>query len=84
MVTKNAPSGSPLINRNNNHLVIGMHIGSKGNETEIPSKKDEKSNDKYVYNLATPFDVIIQDIIDKLHKNDIFNTEFEVNLEGKI
>ena len=30
-----------------------------------------------MYNLATPFDVIIQDIIDKLYKNGIFRKNFK-------
>ena len=81
--TKNAPSGSPLIKRYNNHLVIGLHYGSKEKETEMSSQKEEKSNDQYGCDLATPFDVIIQDIIDKLSKNDIYNKEFEINFIGK-
>ena len=46
-------SGSPLIKRYNNNLVIGIHFGSR----------------ESLGNLATPFDVIINDIIDKLSKN---------------
>ena len=64
--TDNGSSGSPLIKRYNNNLIIGIHSGAE---------KDEIT-DEYIYNLAIPFDIIIKDIKDKLfnYKNNIFNT----------
>ena len=61
--TTNGSSGSPLIKRYNNNLIIGIHFGSK--------KKDTEKSDESGPNYATPFDVIIKDIIDKLSKNTI-------------
>ena len=64
--TEKGSSGSPLIKRYNNNLIIGIHSGAE---------KDEIT-DKYKYNLAIPFDIIIKDIKGKLfnYKNNIFNT----------
>ena len=49
--TNDGSSGSPLIKRYNNNLILGIHFASQKN------KKEE-----IIYNLATPFDVIIQNI----------------------
>ena len=51
-------SGSPLIKRYNNNLIIGIHYGSE---------KLDKGN---LYNLATPLDIIINDIKYQLSKNN--------------
>ena len=59
--TIDGSSGSPLIKRHNINFVIGIHFGAK------KIKESDKCN------LATPFDIIIKDIIDKLNKNNIFN-----------
>ena len=59
--TDSGSSGSPLIKRYNNNLVIGIHYGVQ---------KDEISNDKCLYNLAIPFDIIIKDIKYQLNKNN--------------
>ena len=51
-------SGSPLIKRYNNKLILGMHCG------------DVKNKDKKVlFNLAIPFDIIINDIKSKININ---------------
>ena len=55
-------SGSPLIKRNNINLIVGINFSSQ--------KKTETSNVKDLCNLATPFDSIITDIIDKSSKNN--------------
>jgi len=64
--TDNGSSGSPLIKRYNNNLIIGIHSGA-----------EKDVNDEYIYNLAIPFDIIIKDIKDKLsnYKKNIINTE---------
>ena len=64
--TDKGSSGSPLIKRYNNNFIIGIHSGA---EKDI--------NDKYIYNLAIPFDIIIKDIKDKLfnYKKNIINTK---------
>ena len=51
-------SGSPLIKRYNYNYVIGIHFDGL--------KIKESKN----CNLASPFDIIIKDIIDKLYKLD--------------
>ena len=55
---RHSSSGSPLIKRYNNNLIIGIHYGV---ERDI--------NKKIISNLATPFDAIIKDMNDKLYKN---------------
>ena len=69
--TKSGSSGSPLIKRYNNNLVIGIHFGAKLKIEKSEQNKD-KSNENYECNLATPFDVIIKDIINqfKNHNSD--------------
>ena len=57
--TKGGSSGSPLIKRYNTNLAIGLHFGGK------------EKNGKTLFNLATPFDAIIQNIIYKLNNNNI-------------
>ena len=56
--TKGGSSGSPLIKRYNNNLIVGIHFGAKINEDNC--------------NLAIPFDVIIKDIIHKVPKGKGF------------
>ena len=55
--------GSPLIKREDKELILGMHI-------DIDEYKNSEDQFKY---LATPFDIIIKDIINQLNKNDINN-----------
>ena len=56
--TEEGSSGSPLIKRYNNNLIIGIHHGSI------------ILDNKYLYNLATPFDIIIKDIKEQLFNNN--------------
>ena len=65
--TEKGASGSPLIKRYNNNLIIGIHHGSKSLDK------------KYLYNLATPFDIIIKDIKDQFLNNNK-NTINKINL----
>ena len=58
--TDEGSSGSPLIKRYNNILVVGIHFGAK---YDVSSKE-------FLYNVATPFNIIIKDIKNKLI-NDI-------------
>ena len=51
--TKYGSSGSPLIKRYNNNLILGIHYG----------KKKEKNENGITINIATPFDIIIKNII---------------------
>ena len=64
--TKGGSSGSPLIKRYNNNLIVGLHFGAK--------IYDDKCN------LATPFDVIIQDIIDNFPQGHAFKKLQKINL----
>ena len=71
--TKDGSSGSPLIKRYNNNLIVGIHWGTK--------KKDIESNDKYECNLAIPFDVIIKDIINNVSQNNNNKSiQYKINL----
>ena len=54
--TESGSSGSPIIRRCEDFFVIGLHFGGI-----------IKNENKFIYNLATPFDIIINDIIN----NDI-------------
>ena len=65
--TESGSSGSPLIKRYNNNLIIGIHYGAE---------KDEIT-DKYLYNLAIPFDIIIKDIKYQLNNNNKINLIYE-------
>jgi len=62
--TEKGSSGAPLIKRYNNNLIIGMHYGARC---------DNKSKDKYLYNLAIPFDILLNDIKIQLNNNIINN-----------
>ena len=69
--TKEGSSGSALIKRYNNNLIIGIHYGSQ---------KDKNPN-KYLYNVATPFGIIIKDIKYQLNNNkNIINYRNIINL----
>jgi hypothetical protein len=59
--TKGGSSGFPLIKRFNMDYIVGIHFGVKNKEGE--------SYNKLKCNIATPFDIILEDIIDKLSKN---------------
>ena len=50
--TEGGSSGSPIIRRSDKNYVIGLHFGGKKN----------KENNKYLYNLATNFISILDDI----------------------
>ena len=58
--TEEGSSGSPLIKRYNDIVVIGMHVGVEKN-----------IKNEVIINVATPFDIIIKDITNKLfNKNN--------------
>ena len=60
VATKDGSSGSPLIKRHNTNLVIGIHFGGE----KVKMSENEKS-----YNMATPFDAIIEDIKKQISYN---------------
>ena len=62
--TEKGSSGSPLIKRYNHNLVIGIHVG------------EDRDNS---INIATPFDIIIEDIKKQLFEgnNNIINLIYE-------
>ena len=72
-------SGSPLIRRYNNNLILGIHTSG----VDI----NNNSNNQWV-NFATPFDIIIKDIKEQLsnkkneYKNRI-NLIYDKKEEGK-
>ena len=68
VATKNGSSGSPLIKRYKTNLVIGIHFGG------------QKSN---MYNIATSFDVIIEDIKKQLSYNKKGNSNTTHIIEYK-
>ena len=57
--TKEGSSGSPLIKRYNNNLILGIHIGS------------DVINHKTI-NIATSFDIILEDIASRILNNNHF------------
>ena len=65
VATLSSSSGSPLIKRYNINLVIGIHYGGE--------KEKYERNKGFIYNYATPFDIIIKDI-----KNKIFNNKINI------
>ena len=72
-------SGSPLIRRYNISVVVGIHHGVKQKEeNEKLVKTKDKLNSKFECNLATPFDVIIKDIINKLTLNKNQSVEYRI------
>ena len=84
--TQFGSSGSPLIKRYSNNLVVGIHCGAKiKNETK-----------EIECNLATPFDAIIEDMIYQLIQNKnkakeyrntinlIYNKKSENNYSNRI
>ena len=79
--TKGGSSGSPLIKRYNINLIVGIHYGALSTEKEEKSENNEdKSSDDSEYNLATPFDVIIKDMIYYLSQNiNIKNIQCKIN-----
>ena len=74
--TEHGSSGSPLIRRYNNNLVLGIH------QSGIKDK-----NNNFLYNLATPFNVIIRDIKNKLNNTiqykNIINLIYHKEKENK-
>jgi len=50
-------AGAPIIRRCKNNYIIGIHFGSMRN--------------KYIYNIATPFDSILNDIKEQYNKKNI-------------
>ena len=80
--TKFGSSGSPLIKRYNNNLIVGIHFGAQTyqlNDNEMDC------------NLAIPFDAIIKDIIYNLsqyntqrikYRKDIINLIYNKTKEG--
>ena len=79
VATTYGSSGSPLIKRFNTNLVIGIHLGGQ---------KFKMSDNKNMYNIATCFDVIIEDIKNQLfynkknniNNNDIIKYRNKINL----
>ena len=59
--TEGGSSGSPIIRRDNNKYIIGLHYGGV-----------EKNNKNYSYNLATIFDSILNDIYKSNEINCIY------------
>ena len=59
--TEGGSSGSPIISRDNNKYIIGLHYGGV-----------EKKNKNYSYNLATIFDSILNDIYKSNEINCIY------------
>ena len=59
--TQYGSSGSPLIKRYNNNLILGIHFG----------KKKEKNENGIIINVATPFDIIIKNIISQIKSINI-------------
>ena len=78
--TKGGSSGSPLIKRYNNNLVIGINFGAHKKEIKESEEKKDEPKEELVCNLAIPFDIIIKDIINKLSENNINNIK---NIECK-
>ena len=70
VATSGGSSGSPLIKRYNINLVLGIHFGG-----EVAKS-----------NYATPFDIIIKDIIDKVsyNKKNIINNNNSIEYINKI
>ena len=72
--TDKGSSGSPIIRRSKNNYIIGLHLGG------FKKKKKEE----YIYNLATSFDSILDNIIEQnniINCKYIFdNDETEINL----
>ena len=58
--TKYGSSGSPLIKRYNNNLILGIHFGKK--------KENKKG---IICIIATPFDIIIKNIISQIKSIDL-------------
>ena len=73
VATEKGSSGSPLIERHFINLVIGIHLGGE---------KVKKSEN--MYNIATPFDVIIKDIKNQLSYNKKNNTTKIIKYRNKI
>jgi hypothetical protein len=72
--TDKGSSGSPIIRRSKDNYIIGLHFGG------VKKKKKEE----YKYNLATSFDSILDDIMEKCNIiNCIYipdNDETKINL----
>ena len=66
--TEKGSSGSPLIKRYNNIFIYGIHFAQEKNIIN-----------PFKYNLATPFDVIIRDIKDKLNYENNNNIISKIN-----
>ena len=77
VATKDGSSGSPLIKRHNTNLVIGIHFGGE----KVKMSENEKS-----YNMATPLDVIIEDIKKQIsyNKKSNINTTNIIEYRDKI
>ena len=58
--TKGGSSGSPIIRRDNNNYILGLHFGGQ-----------EKNNKNYSFNLATIFDSILNHINEINEVNEI-------------
>ena len=63
--TEKGSSGSPIIIRNNNNYVFGLHSGGK---------TIDKEKKKFIYNVGTPFNLILNDIKNHFTFNCIYDT----------
>ena len=63
--TEKGSSGSPIIIRNNNNYVFGLHSGGK---------TIDKEKKKFIYNVGTPFNLILNDIQNHFTFNCIYDT----------
>ena len=59
--TDHGSSGSPIIRRSKDNYIIGLYVGGVM----------KKVGNHYKFNIATPFDLIINDINDFNNINDI-------------
>ena len=51
------------------NFIVGIHFGALKKDSEILNSNEGESNNVLKCNLATPFDIIIEDIINQLSKN---------------
>ena len=70
-------SGSPIIKRYNCSVILGIHFG------ELKDK-----NNKYKSNLATPFNIIINDIRNKINNKQYLSIQYnsffmKINLKNR-
>ena len=72
--TEEGSSGSPLIERKNNNLILGLHLG--GHKLNNENIEDFQRKDIYEFNCATSFDEILKNI--KLQLNRTISAIIEI------